>query len=124
LVDSSAELGIPNEKGSDSHRSLRKIYLDFSSRATHALPTVVAQVAIPVSHRDRSAVVAGGGVTLKTGELAVAAGGLERGGGALEVREEGDQPVGAGVMAVSVAVRMSVRRVLRFGLGGVLGAGG
>lgn len=84
----------------------------------------MAQVTIPVSHRDRSAVVTGGGVTLKTGELAAAAGGLERGGGGLEVREEGDQPVGAGVMAVSVAIRMSVRRVLRFGLGGVLGAGG
>lgn len=82
----------------------------------------MTQVAVPISHRDRSAVVAGGGVGLKTGELAAAAGGLERGGGGLEVREEGDQPVGAGVMAVSVAVRVSVRRVLRFHRGGVLGA--
>lgn len=88
----------------------------------------MAQVAVPVSHCDRSAVVAGGGVTLKAGELAVAAGGLERGRRGLEVREEGDQPVGAGVMAVSVAVavrlsvRLSVRRVLRFRRGRVLGA--
>lgn len=84
----------------------------------------MAEVAIPVSHRDRSAVIAGGGVGLETGELAAAAGGLERGGGGLEVREEGDQPVGAGVMAVSVPIRMSARRVLRFGLGCVLGCGG
>lgn len=41
----------------------------------HRIPAVVAQVAIPVSHRDRSAAVAGGGVLLERGELLAADGG-------------------------------------------------
>src|SRR4051812_35763654 len=43
-------------------------------RASHAVPAVVAQVAIPVSYRDRAAVVATGGVELELGELLAAVG--------------------------------------------------
>ena len=59
-------------------------------RATHAGATIVAEVAIAIAYGDRSAVVATGGVALKTGELRVATGGpvvridLHRHAGAIE----------------------------------------
>ena len=37
--------------------------------APHAVATVMAQVTIPIPHRNRSAAVAGGGVLLEGGEL-------------------------------------------------------
>src|SRR5690606_29957526 len=61
--------GLSIEGGWEETGSLDLPTSNFQLAAPHAIPTVVAQIAVAVSHRDGAAVVAARGVGLEAGEL-------------------------------------------------------
>jgi hypothetical protein len=70
----------------------------------HTIPTIVAQIAVPIPHRDRPAVVAARGVELKAGELLAADGRavavhLQNGRLARAIGAAAGVPVGSGARA-------------------------